>query len=218
MFKQLIDSLMIPSLSFLYHNVIPNYGVAIIIMTLIIKVVFYPLTKKQFEAMKAQQKVQPLMQKMREKYKEQPEKLQQEMMRLWKEHKVNPLSGCLPILVQIPVFILMFMTIKSESFKLLLTQPGINPGLFPFWLPNLSMPDTTYILPVLVAFLTFVSQKMTITDKKQAAMFMFFPLMMLFFCLKMPSGVVLYWAIQQGVSTLQQMMIMKKPAKELIEQ
>ena len=104
----LIDSFMIPFLNFSYENIFPNYGIAIILLTVLIKIVFYPLTKKQFEAMKANQKIQPMMKKIQEKYKGQPEKLHKEMTKLWKENNANPLSGCLPALVQLPVFIAVF--------------------------------------------------------------------------------------------------------------
>ncbi|MCP4050850.1 MAG: membrane protein insertase YidC [bacterium] len=211
----LVENIMIPFLKAAY-GIIPNYGVAIIILTMVIKIIFYPLTRKQFESMKAQKQMQPEMKAIQEKYKGQPEKLQSEMMKLWKKHGSNPFSGCLPTLIQIPFFIAVFYTIKSDLFLSLINteiNPGVNPGLFPFWISNLGVKDVTYILPVLVGLSTFLSQKLMMTDPKQAKMFMFMPVIMFFICLKMPSGVLLYWAVSQLISTAQQYYIMQKAGK-----
>jgi YidC/Oxa1 family membrane protein insertase len=206
----LIDTIFIPFLQFSYSTIIPNYGVAIILLTLFIRAIFYPLTRKQFESLKATQKIQPKVKKLQEKYKKEPEKMQAEMMKLWKENNANPLGGCLPALVQLPFFFAIFYTIKSDTFTQLLTQPGINPGLFPFWLSNLSQPDGTYILPILIGVLTYASQKLTTVDQKQMAMLVFMPVVMVVICINMPAGVLIYWATSQFVSTAQQYFIMQK--------
>jgi YidC/Oxa1 family membrane protein insertase len=210
MFDYLINSVMIPFLTYSYNNVFPNYGVAIILLTIVVKVIFYPLTKKQFEAMKVNQMMQPKLKELQEKYKKQPEILQKKMVEMWKDHKVNPLSGCLPMLVQLPFFIAIFMTMQSPAFKTLIAQPGINPGLFPFWLPNLGLADVTFILPIIIAISTYWSQKSMPMDANQAKIFMFMPILMFVISWKMPSGVLLYWAVSTILSTVQQMWIMKK--------
>ena len=207
----LVDNIMLPFLNFSYTNFYPNYGVAIILLTIIVKVIFYPLTHKQFVAMKSMQTLQPQIKELQEKYKKQPEKLQQETMKLWKTHKVNPLSGCLPLLIQLPFLFALFYTMNSEAFKVLISQEGVNPGFFPFWLSNLGMPDKTLILPAIIALTTYWAQKLTSTKEIASnMMFMLMPVVIFVICIKLPSGVLLYWAASQVISTVQQVIIMKK--------
>lgn len=209
MFDVIINNLMIPFLKFSYQHIYPNYGLAIILLTLFVKVIFYPLTKKQFQAMKKNQKLQPLIKEIQEKYKGQPEKLQKELMKFWKENKFNPLSGCLPALLQLPIFLAIFWTINSAAFKGLLVQPGINPGFLPFWVPNLALADHTLILPILISLLTYLSQKSFNIDPQQAAIFMFMPFIMFIISWQMPGGVLLYWGTSTLISWLQQLWIMR---------
>lgn len=209
--KYLIDTLMIPFLSFSYHSIYPNYGVAIILLTLLIKVLFAPLTKKQFESMKKTQEIQPEIKKIQEKFKDQPEKVHQEMMKIWKEKKVNPLGGCLPAVVQLPFFIAVFYTVSSESFKALLASPGVNQGMFSFWLADLTAPDATYIMPVIIGILTyFTSKMMSPSGQKQPAFMAIMPVFMVVICLRMPAGVLLYWVSSQLISSIQQYLVVKK--------
>ncbi len=203
----LTDQVMIPFLSYSYTHIFPNYGVAILLLTLVIKILFYPLTKKQFESMKVTQKIQPEMKKLQEKYKGKPEKLHEEMKKLWKEHNANPLGGCLPALVQLPFFFAVFYTVKSPAFQAMVLAPGINHGLFTFWLSNLTLPDKTYLLPVLIAVSTYLSQKMMVMEQSQKALMTVMPVVMFVVCLKMPAGVLLYWAASQLISTLQQYLV-----------
>ena len=217
MFNYLINNIMLPFLEFSYHHIFPNYGFAIIFLTLVVKILFYPLTKKQMISMKATQELQPKIKDLQEKYKKQPEILQKKMMELWKENKVNPLSGCLPILVQLPFFIAIFMTMNSPSFKTIISQPGINPGLFPFWCSNLGNPDQTLLLPIIIALSTYWSQKSMTMDPQQAKIFAFMPFLMFFISWKMPAGVLLYWAVSTIITTVQQNWILKqiKPSKAI---
>jgi len=201
---------MLPFLNYSYHNIYPNYGIAIILLTLVVKIVFYPLTKKQFEALKKNQILQPKLKEIQEKFKKQPEVLQKKVMEFWKENQMNPLSGCLPMLVQLPFFIAIFLTMQSQAFKDIISQAGINPGLFPFWLPNLGLPDNTMILPIIIGISTYWSQKVMVIDPQQAKLFIFMPVLMMFISWKMPAGVLLYWAVSTIISTLQQIWIMKK--------
>ncbi len=204
----LVQNMMIPFLTFSYEKIYPNYGLAILLLTGFVKIAFYPLTRKQFEQMKVNQQIQPLIKEIQEKYKKQPEKMHKELMRIWKEHKANPMKGCLPALIQLPFFLAVFYTIQSAAFTELLEKPGVNPGLF--WWSNLTAADPTYILPIIIGLTTYWSQKYMITDPKQAAIFMFMPVLMFFVCLKMPAGVLLYWAFSSMVSLIQQAIMMKK--------
>ncbi len=213
-FNYLSHDIMLPFLNFSYHSIFPNYGLAIILLTLMIKILFFPLTQKQFQSMKATQKIQPEMKALQEQYKDQPEVLQKEMLRLWRENNANPLGGCLPLLIQLPIFFAIYHTITSDAFKALLVQPGINPGLLPFWITNLGAPDPWFILPIVIAGATWLSQKMMpVSDPNQAMIFMFMPIMMGAISIKMPAGVLLYWATQQIISNLQQYWMLRQPPK-----
>jgi len=205
----IINSVMLPFLTFSYETLVPNYGIAIIFLTIIIKIVFYPLMNKQYISMKKMQDIAPKMTELREKFKSKPEKMQQEVLRLYKENNVNPLQGCLPMLLQIPFFIAIYATIMSEEFTTLLSEPGVNKGLFSFWLADLSVADTTFILPIVLAIFTFYSQKMMMVDPKQKQLLYLSPIMILIFGLKLPAGVLLYWATSTVLSTVQQFMITK---------
>ena len=206
----IINSVMMPFLTFSYETLVPNYGLAIIFLTLLIKIFFYPLMNKQYRSMKKMQDIAPKMTELREKFKSNPQKMQQEVMRLYKENNVNPLQGCLPMLLQIPFFIAIYATIMSEQFKTLLNEPGINKGFLPFWLADLTVSDATFILPIVLAIFTYYSQKMMMVDPKQKQMLFLSPIMILIFGLNLPSGVLLYWATSTVLSTVQQSMISKK--------
>lgn len=210
MFDFLVDNIMMPFLRMSY-GIIPNYGIAIILLTLVVKILFYPLTQKQFASMKKMQELQPKLAKLQEKFKDKPEQLQKEIMGFYKAEKVNPFSGCLPLLVQLPIFFAIFQTMNSQGFKKMLGEAGVNKGLFSqFWLTDLTLPDHLYILPVLIGLATWWSQKLTITDPNQARMMMFMPFLMVVICFKMPAGVLIYWAVSQILSTVQQIYIMRK--------
>lgn len=215
--KLIVEQMMIPFLNFSYHYIAPNYGIAIILLTLLLKIIFYPLTRQQSQTMAMQKKIQPELKAIQEKYKGQPEKVHKEMMRLWKENNINPLSGCLPTLIQIPFFIAIFYTIKSAKFTAILNTPGIYPGFLPFWITNLTMPDKTFILPVLVALSTYFYQKMVMTDPQQAKIFMFMPFLMLYICFKLPSGVLLFWVVSQGAAIIHQLYITRMMPQTAIE-
>ncbi len=206
--KFLVDTFMIPFLTFSYDAIYANYGVSIILLTIVIKIMFYPLMNKQYRSMKKMQDIAPKMTEIREKFKSDPQKMQQEVLKLYKQHQVNPLQGCLPMLLQIPFFIAIYSTILSDKFVELLETSG-NTGLFTFWLSDLSLPDNTYILPIVLAIFTFYSQKLMMVDPKQKQLLYLSPIMILIFGLKLPSGVLLYWATSTVLSTVQQSMIVK---------
>lgn len=206
----LVNQAFVPFLKYSYDHILPNYGVSIILLTALLKLIFWPLTQKQFSSMRMTQKLQPQVKKLQEKYKKEPEKLQKEMMKLWKDNGTNPFAGCLPALIQIPFFIAIFYTIKSPSFLALLSAPGVNKGLFPFFLSDLSVVDHTYIMPVFIGLLSYWTQKMMgPSDPTMPNFLMFMPVIMFIFCLKMPAGVLIYWAVNQAISVGQQYLVGK---------
>jgi YidC/Oxa1 family membrane protein insertase len=206
-----ICKILLPTLNGLYA-VIPNYGVAIILLTLIVRVIFWPVTHKSTESMKKMQAIQPLVTKIREKYKDKPQKMNQEIMALYKEHKVNPVSGCLPMLVQIPVFIALFTVLRSAielrfSTFLWIRDLSEPEGLFaatPLF-QMLPFVHSLNILPLLMTATTIWQQKLTPTtgDPQQQKMMMFMPVFMLFLFYSMASALVLYWTVSQVLSIVQ---------------
>ncbi|MBT5856015.1 membrane protein insertase YidC [bacterium] len=204
---------MIPFLTYSYNSIYPNYAIAIILLTIVIKAALYPLTKKQFDSMKKMQVLQPQFKELKVKYKKDPQRIQQETIKLYKENNVNPLGGCLPLIIQLPFLFALFYTMSSDAFNALITAPGVFPGLTTFWLPNLADPDHSYILPVLIGVSTFLSQKFSTVDAQQQKIMMFMPAIMVVICVKMPAGVLLYWAVSQIIGTAQQYFIMN-PKKE----
>lgn len=189
-----------------FFGYIKNYGVAIILLTVVIKLCFWPLTHKSYSSMKSMQKLQPEMQKLREKFKSDKERLNKELMELYKNHKVNPLGGCLPMLVQIPVFFALY--------KVLLDSIALRHAPFALWLTDLSAKDPYYITPILMGASMFVQQKMTpmSIDPIQAKIFMFMPIVFTFMFLNFPSGLVIYWLVNNLLTILQQYFIHRKPA------
>ena len=142
-----------------------NYGLAIIMLTILIKLCLYPLTVKQVKSMKGMQDLQPKMKKLQEKYKGNPQLMQQELGKLYQEAGVNPMAGCLPLLVQMPILMAMFYALRDTSYQ---GDPSF------LWLPTLSEPDPYYILPVLSALTTFLTQKQTTSEMNQQMKIMMF--------------------------------------------
>ncbi len=189
------------------HAVIPNYGVAIILLTLIVRIIFWPLTHKGTESMKRMQALQPKLNELKEKFKDKPQKLQQETMALYKEHKINPLGGCLPMLIQIPVFFALFSVLRS----------AVEMRFAPFlWVGDLSEPENLLvgmlpfglslnILPLFMAATQAWQQHLTPSggDPAQQKMMMFMPLIMLMFLYNMPAALVLYWTANQVLMIVQ---------------
>ncbi len=188
-----LSNIMQSALTFFYNMTtsigFPNYGVAIILLTIAIKALMYPLTVKQVKSMKAMQDIQPKMKELQEKYKGNPEKLNKELANLYKEAGVNPLAGCLPLLVQMPFLIAIFFAIRDYQYAQL-------PPSF-LWLTDLAQPDPTYILPVLSALTTYIQQKQTTTEMTQQnkMMLIFMPIFIGYISLTFPAGLVLYWVV-----------------------
>jgi YidC/Oxa1 family membrane protein insertase len=184
-----------------------NYGIAIILLTVITKVIFFPLTIKSMTSMKAMQALQPQINALRSKYKSDPQRLQRETMELYRAHKVNPLGGCLPMVVQIPIFYALYVAL-SVSVEIQ-NAPFICFGrLFgvDLWICDLAAHDPTYILPILMGISMFVQQKMTpvMGDPRQAKMMLFMPVVFTFMFLNLPAGLVLYWTLSNVLQIAQQ--------------
>ena len=200
-----ISEPMIWFVNFLY-SLVGNYGVAIIIMTVVIKLLLWPLSQKSYKSMERMRKIQPFIKQVQEKYKDDKPEMQREIMRLYKAYKVNPAAGCLPILVQLPVFIGLYqgllnaVELRHASFITHL------PFTDKFWLADLSAADPYYITPLIMGASMFVQQKMTPPpgDPMQAKMMMFMPLVFIFFFLNFPSGLVVYWLVNNLLSIAQQ--------------
>jgi YidC/Oxa1 family membrane protein insertase len=200
-----------------------SYGIAILILTIIVRVLFWPLTHKSTESMKRMQELQPQMAALKEKYKDNPQRMQQETMALYKENKVNPMGGCLPMFVQIPVFIALFAVLRSAI--------ELRYSSF-LWIRDLSEPENLFagmipvvgslnILPIVMAATMMWQQKLTTganaaatpeQKQQQKMMAVMMPIMMLFFFYSMPSGLVLYWTTSQVIMIAQLMIKKKKTA------
>lgn len=174
-----------------------NYGIAIILVTVVIKLVLYPLTLKQVRGMKAMQELQPKMKELQEKYKGNSEKLNKEMALLYKDSGVNPLSGCLPLLIQMPILMGIFYAIRDYQYAQL---PSF------LWIPDLSKPDHLYILPILSAATTYIQQKQTSAEMNQQTKMMmtFMPLFIGYISITFPGGLVLYWVMSNIFQITQQ--------------
>ncbi len=176
-----------------------NYGISIIILTLIIKIILHPLTKKNFKTMKAMQNLQPHLTQLREKHKHDAETLNKEMMDLYKRHKVNPMGGCLPLLLQMPVFIALFTTLQNAI--------ELRGASFLIW-HDLATKDPYYILPVLMGATMLIQQKMMPSpDPNQAKIGMFMSIFFIFMFMNFPSGLVLYWLTQNILTIIEQILI-----------
>ena len=196
------------------HSFVPNYGLAIVLLTVITKVLFFPLTIKSMSSMKAMQALQPQINALRSKYKADPQRAQREMMELYREHRVNPLGGCLPMVVQVPIFYALYVAL-SVSVDLQ-GAPFIAFGTLPSWVPllgghcvwicDLAKADPTYILPILMGASMFIQQKMTpvMGDPRQAKMMLMMPILFTFMFLNLQSGLVLYWTLSNVLQIAQQ--------------
>jgi YidC/Oxa1 family membrane protein insertase len=189
------------ALQFVY-KFIPNYGLAIILVTILIRLITFPLQYKSFKSMKKMQGIQPELAKIKEKYKDEPQKMQKETMDLFKKAGANPLSGCLPLLLQMPFFFAIYRVLYSSVE--LVGAPFFG------WIHDLSIHDPFYILPVLMAAAMFAQQKLTPTttmDPNQAKIMMFMPVIFAFIMKSLPAGLVLYILVSTTVGILQQMLV-----------
>ncbi len=182
----------------LFHSIFGNWGVAIILLTVLVKGVFYKLSETSYKSMAHMRKVQPRLMSIKEKYGDDREKLNQAMMKLYKEEKINPLGGCLPILVQIPVFIALYWA--------LLESVELRQAPFMLWIRDLSTADPYFVLPVLMGATMLVQHRLNPTpmDPIQARVMMILPIVFTVFFAFFPAGLVLYWVVNNSLSILQQ--------------
>jgi YidC/Oxa1 family membrane protein insertase len=177
------------------HKIIPNYGLVIILFTILMKVAFHPLTKKSTTATMRMQALQPRLAQLKEKYKKDPTRLNQETMKLYKQAGVNPLGGCLPLLLQMPVFWALFVVFRSTI--------ELRGARFIFWLTDLSLKDPYYVLPILMGVAMFWQQKLTIKDPKQAMLVYLMPIFFFFIFRNFPAGLTLYWTVFNVLSLIE---------------
>lgn len=221
-----IAQLLLHLLNFFY-SIVHNWGWAIIILSIAVYVVLYPLTLKQMQSMKGMQAIQPKIEELRKLYKDNPQKLNKEMMELYRVHKVNPFGGCLPLLLQMPIFFALYQVLlRSISLK----------GAQFLWIKDLSEPDRLFmlpaslpvvgnqvnILPILMAVVMFFQQKMSMagsygtsggtSEQQQKMMSIIFPFLFGFIFYRMPSGLVLYWFVNSGLVVISQYWSKRLPA------
>ncbi|MCP5278828.1 MAG: membrane protein insertase YidC [Thiobacillus sp.] len=185
------------------HKLVQNWGVAIILLTVLIKLAFYPLSAASYKSMAKMRKLAPRLQHLKERYGDDRQKLHEQMMKIYQEEKINPLGGCLPILIQIPVFIALYWA--------LLGAVELRQAPFALWITDLSKPDPYYVLPIVMAITSYIQVKLSpsspdpVQQKVMMAMPLVFSVMFIFF----PAGLVLYWLVNNVLSILQQWRINK---------
>ncbi len=207
-------------LAFMYliHSVVPSWGWSIVIMTICIKLLFWPLTAKASRSQKRMASIQGPMAELKEKHKDNPQKMQQETLKLFKEHQVNPVAGCLPMLIQMPIFLGLFYMLRTAS------ELRFEPFL---WVTDLSLPDTQFvvggfpinILPMIMGVTMFLQMSMMpvspTADPMQQKIFKFLPFIFLIFLYNFASGLVLYWTVQNILTIIQQKIINSRPDEPL---
>ena len=186
-----------------FYDMFNNYGWAIIFVTIIIKIIFSPLTHKSFKSMKGMHKVQPYVKVIQERHKGDRQKMNEEMIELYKKHKVNPLGGCLPMVLQIPVFIALY---HALFFSI-----ELRGAPFIGWIKDLSVADPYYVWPVVMGVTMFLQQKLNpaIGDPTQQKIMMFLPIVFTFLFMSFPSGLVLYWTVNNILTISQQAYVYK---------
>ncbi len=194
-----LTSIISSALSFFYE-LTQSWGLAIILLTIVIRLLMHPLTVSQSKSLLVMRKLQPKMKELQEKYKDKPEEYQKRLVALYKEHKTNPLGGCLPMLLQMPILFALFYVLRDANYG----EAGF------LWIPSLSAPDPTYLLPLLTAASTYIQMKLTTTDPAQQGMMYIMPLFIGFVSLSFPSGLTLYWVISNITGYVQQLLINKR--------
>lgn len=197
---------------------LPSYGLAIVVMTIIVKIILFPLTKKQIESTKAMMAIQPKMKEIQEKYKYDKVRLNEELAKLYKDQHVNPLAGCLPLLIQMPILFGIYYGIRDFHYE--------GPANF-LWMENIANPDPLYILPILSALTTYIQAKQTMPKKDPGAkeqggmmgmmqgqmMLYFMPIFIGYISLSFPAGLVIYWIVMNIMQIGQQTYINSQQEK-----
>jgi len=221
LWQYLID-LVAAFIRFLYELTVgiglPSYTIAILLMTISIRLILYPLNNKQLVSSRKMQEIQPQITEIQKKYKKSPEIANQEILKLYKNNKVNPMSGCLPLLVQMPIIIALFQALRVFEYT--------NIGASFLWIPHLKNPDPFYILPVLVGIATYFQTKVSMMSMPTAAqnnpqaqkaastqksMLYIMPVMIGWMSTKFPSGLCLYWIFYSLTGILQQIFVNRRP-------
>ena len=220
--RPISEYLMLPTFQFI-HSFIPNYGVAIIILSILLKILLNPLTVSSMKSMRKMQALQPMMNEIKEKYKEDPQKMNQAVMNLYKEYKINPMGGCLPMALQMPILYALWAIFRSNI--------ALRQSNFVWWIKDLSVPDTILHLPftvpiigmsqisglaLLMAVTMFVQQKMSIKDPRQQFMIWFMPVFFWILFNNFPAGLNLYYFVFNLLSIGQQYLMNTKPQEELL--
>ena len=218
--RPIAEYLMIPLFQFL-HILIPNFGLVIIVFSIIIKLALHPLSKTSMKSMKKMQALQPLMTEIREKYKDDPQKMNQQVMNLYKDYGINPAAGCLPLLIQMPILFALYSVFRSSI--------ELRQASFMWWIKDLSIPDVVFKLSFSLPFVgisevsglalamgitMFIQQKMTVTDPRQKAMVWMMPVMMTLLFNGFPSGLNLYYFVFNLLSIGQQVWVNKQSGNE----
>ncbi len=177
-----------------------SYGIAIILLTILIRLLLLPLTIKQTKSLAAMKEIQPQLEEIQKKYKDNPQEMQARSMELYQEYKVNPLGGCFPMLVQLPILWAFIYVLRD--------LPESGAAQFLLW--DLTVKDTTFILPILAMVTQYFNVKQTSADASQNSMALIMPIMIGVFSISLPSGLVLYWVVGNIFSAVQQAWIAKK--------
>ncbi len=195
-----------------FYKFVGNYGIAIILLTLVIKIIFWPLSHKSYKSMEKMKKIQPLIKKIKEQYKDDRQRMNQELMRLYKTYKINPAGGCLPMLLQIPVFIGLYEALLGATE--LRHAPFIShiPFTNIIWLADLSAKDPLYISPIVMGITMYLQQKLSPSsgDPMQGKIMLIMPIFLTFLFLNFPSGLVIYFITNNVLSTIQQWWMLRK--------
>lgn len=189
---------------FLYQNVIASYGIVIILLTIIVRLILTPLTITQTRSMARMQKIQPQLKELQKKYKDDKQKLQQETMAFYKQNNVNPLAGCLPLILQMPVFFALFQALRSPTERVTDVVKDFN-----FLWMNLNERDPYYILVILMVATMFLSTKLSTTDPKQTKIMYILPVVFGFISWQFPAGILVYWVTTNVWSIGQQWVVNK---------
>ncbi len=195
-----------------FYRYVGNYGLAIILLTIVIKIIFWPLSHKSYKSMEKMKKIQPILKKLKEQYKDDRQRMNQELMRVYKTYKINPAGGCLPMLLQIPVFIGLYEALLGATE--LRHAPFIThiPFTNILWLADLSAKDPLYISPIIMGITMYLQQKLSPSsgDPTQAKIMLIMPIFLTFLFLNFPSGLVIYFITNNVLSTIQQWWMLRK--------
>jgi len=213
-----LSDIMLQALTFFYQISGPfgNYGWSIIFLTVAINIALYPLTLTSVKQMAALQKIQPKMAELQKKLKDKPAEMQKALGDLYKEEKVNPFGGCLPMLLKIPFFIALFFALQSKEFLALIAKPGIRASFL--WIKDLALPDPLYLMPIFIVISTYFAQSTMPGAKNQQnkSMMYMMPFFIGFISLKFGAGLQIYWTFSNLVAVCQQWYIGRSTAQDIV--